>query len=99
MSNPPTNCARAGIKRIADVAINAHRSPPALPPWIVNRLAHVDLNRIDLNHGPLAVYFEHLAHENTAKSRAIFVEADRIADSLNLDDTLLDGLLVGLNLK
>jgi hypothetical protein len=71
----------------------------SLPPWIANRLAHLDLNKIDLNHGPLANYFEHLAHENTAKSRAIVVKADQIADSLNPDDTLLDGLLVGLGLE
>ena len=34
---------------------------------------HLDLNRIDLNPGPVATYFEHLAHENTTKSRAILV--------------------------
>jgi hypothetical protein len=42
----------------------------------------------------VATFFEHLAHENTAKSRAILVKADQVADSLGLDDELLDGLVV-----
>jgi hypothetical protein len=42
--------------------------------------------------GPIATYFEHLAHENTVKSRAILVKADPWADSLALDDEVLDGL-------
>jgi hypothetical protein len=66
---------------------------PAIPTWIVNRLAHVDLN-----HGPVARYFEHLAEENALKSRAILIKADQLADALGLDDELLDGLLAGLNL-
>jgi hypothetical protein len=53
---------------------------------------------LDLNHGPIAKCFQHLAHENAAKSRAILVEADQLADTLGDDDTLLDSLLVGLNL-
>jgi hypothetical protein len=53
---------------------------------------------IDLNQGPVATFFELLAHENSAKSRAILVEADLIADAL-LDDDVLDGLLVGLGLE
>jgi hypothetical protein len=55
---------------------------------IVNRLAH-----LDVIHGPIVKYFQHLAHENTAKSKAILVKADRVAEALNLDDELLDGLL------
>jgi hypothetical protein len=43
--------------------------------------------------------FELPAHENTAKSRAILLKADQIADALGLDDELLDGLLVGLTLQ
>lgn len=66
-------------------------SPPPIPPWILNRLAY-----LDLNSGPIASYFEHLAEEDTAKSRATLVKADQIADSLNLDDELLDELLAGL---
>jgi hypothetical protein len=64
------------------------------PPWIVNRLAH-----LDLKHGLVAKLLEHLAHENTAKSRTILVKADQVADALNLDDELLDGLLVRLKLE
>ena len=60
---------------------------------MVNRLSH-----LDSNSGPVAQYFERLAHENTAKSRAILVTAERTAHALNLDDTLLDSLLVNLGL-
>jgi hypothetical protein len=59
------------------------------------RLSHLDLNRTDLNSGPIAKYLEHLAHENTAKSRAILVKADQVGDELGLDDELLDGVLSG----
>jgi hypothetical protein len=54
---------------------------------------------MDLNSGPIATYFQHLAHEDTAKSRAILVEADRVADEMGLDDELLDELVVGLGLE
>jgi hypothetical protein len=67
------------------------QSPPAIPSWIVNRLSHVDLNS-----GPVAKYLEHLADEGTAKAKAILVKADQVADALDLDDELLDGLLVRL---
>jgi hypothetical protein len=68
------------------------QTPPPIPPWITNRLAN-----LDLNNGPLANYFQHLAQEDTAESQVILVKADQVADNLNLDDELLDGLLVGLN--
>jgi hypothetical protein len=67
--------------------------PPTIPAWIANRLAHYDLN-----HGPIARYLEHLALEDTAKSRATLVKSAEIADSLSVDDTLLDSLLVKLRL-
>jgi hypothetical protein len=71
-----------------------HRSSPPIPPRIVNRLRHADLN-----HGLVTAYLQHLAHENTAKSRAILVKADQIADTMGLDDELLDELVVGLGLE
>jgi hypothetical protein len=67
-------------------------APPAIPPWLTNRLANRDLNSIDLNSGPLADYFEHLAHENAVKSREILVEANQPSDALGLDDELIDGV-------
>ena len=76
------------------VSSSQNPAPSTIPPWIVNRLVH-----LDLNGGPIGSYFEHLAGQDTAKSRAILVKADQIADSLNLDDTLLDGLLVKLGLE
>jgi hypothetical protein len=66
---------------------------------MVNRVANLDLNRIVLNHGPLATDFEHLARRNTAKSRAMLVEAGRVAEARGLDDTLLGRLVVGLGLE
>jgi hypothetical protein len=70
------------------------RSLPAIPVAIVHRLG-----QLDLNHGSLAKYFEHLAHENTAKAKAIMVEADALTAALHLDDALLNSLLVGLRLE
>jgi hypothetical protein len=54
--------------------------------WIFNRLSH-----LNLNHNPLANYFQHLAHSDTPKAKAILVEADQVADALGLDDEGLDG--------
>ncbi|MBI3837198.1 MAG: hypothetical protein HY288_04595, partial [Planctomycetia bacterium] len=71
-------------------------STSTMPAWIVNRLAHLDLNSIDLNRGPVAKYLLHLAHEGTPKAKPILVKADEVADALNVDDTLLDSLLAGL---
>jgi hypothetical protein len=81
---------------VASALVSSNRSPapPPIPPWIANRLANPDLN-----HGPLATYFEHLGHENTAKSRTILVEADRVEDAMGLDYELIDGLLAGLKLE
>jgi hypothetical protein len=45
------------------------------------------------------VHFEYLAKEDTAKSRAIVVEGDQVADMMGLDEDVLDGLLVGLGLE
>jgi hypothetical protein len=86
----------SGASALVSSASSPSPAPPTISPWILNRLAHLDLNRIDLNHGPLAKFFEHLAHENTARSRAILVKADRVADALGLDEELLDGLLFKL---
>ena len=72
---------------------------PTIPAWISNLRAHLDLNSVDLNHGPIAKYFEHLAHETAARARAILVEADQVADALGFDDGLLDTLLAGLGLS
>jgi hypothetical protein len=64
-------------------------APPIIPPWIVNRLTH-----LNLNSGPIAKYFEHLANENTTRSRAILVKADQFADAMDLEDELIDGLVL-----
>ncbi|MBI3837817.1 MAG: glycoside hydrolase family 25 protein [Planctomycetia bacterium] len=87
-----------GDAGVASALASTSTSPtvPVIPAWIVNRLEHLDLNRVDLNHGPIAKYFEHLGHEGTPKTKAILVKADKVADALNLDDTLLDSLLAGL---
>jgi hypothetical protein len=83
---------------VASALASTLSSPsPSLPPtsaWIVDRLSHVDLDS-----GPVAKYLEHLTEEDTARSRAILVKADQVADALNLDDTLLDSLLVKLGLE
>jgi hypothetical protein len=48
---------------------------------------------------PVATFFEHLAHENTAKSRARLVEAERVADVLGLDHEVIDAPLIDLGLE
>ena len=53
---------------------------------------------MDLNHGPITEYFEHRAHENTAKAESILSEADQIGEELGLDDQLIDELVVGFQL-
>lgn len=88
----------SGHVGVASALASASAGPtaalPAIPPGIVNPPSH-----LDLNHGPIAKYFEHLAHEGTAKAKGIIVEAKQLTDELGLDDELLDSLLVGLRLK
>ena len=43
--------------------------------WIANRLSH-----LDLNHRPIAQYFEYLAHEGTAKATRLAICGSRWAD-------------------
>ncbi|MBI3837061.1 MAG: hypothetical protein HY288_03900 [Planctomycetia bacterium] len=79
---------------LASAATNP--TTPTIPPWIVKLLAHRGVNRIDLKSNPIVKYFEQLAREDTLKSGVILVKADQVADSLNLDDPLLDSLLAKL---
>ena len=65
---------------------------PKLPGWISSRLA-----KVDLNSGPIAALFTRLAEADTPRSHAILTAADRIADALGLDDSLLDSLLDDLD--
>ena len=67
---------------------------PKLPPWI-----RVRFGRLALNHGPVANFFQHPAHSDTPKAKAILVIVDQVADALELDDELLGGLMVGLELE
>jgi hypothetical protein len=67
---------------------------PAIPSWIASRLG-----QLDLNHGSVAKYLTHLAHDATANAKTILSEVDQIADALNLDDELLDSLLVKMGLE
>jgi hypothetical protein len=54
---------------------------------------------VDLNSSPTARYFEHLADQNAPAARKILVADDKVADSLGLDDSLLDSLLADLGLN
>jgi glucose/arabinose dehydrogenase len=89
----PTGGGDSGVASALVSSTSPSESLPPVPIWIVNRLS-----RLDLNHGPIANYFEHLAHEGTPKAKAILVKAGQVADALSLDVELLDELLVGLNL-
>jgi hypothetical protein len=81
---------------VASALASTSTSPtiPSAPVWIANRLSH-----LDLNHGPIANYLQHLAQDNTAKSRATLVKANQVADALHLDHTLLDSLVLKLGLE
>ncbi|MBI3838435.1 MAG: hypothetical protein HY288_10945, partial [Planctomycetia bacterium] len=88
----------AGVASGLAGTLTSTTAPPTIPVRIVNRLARLELNRIDLNSGLVAKYFEQLADEGTPKARAILVVADRVVDALLLEDGLLDSLVVGLKL-
>ena len=68
-------------------------SLPSIPPGLLGRLGDLHL---DLNTGPIAKFFEKLAHEGTDEAKKILKIADQVADFLHLDDTLLDSLLARL---
>jgi hypothetical protein len=74
---------------LASMSSISSGTPTAIPTWIANRLT-----RADLNNGPLAKYFEHLAHEGTQQAKSVLVEAEQVAEELGLDDELLDELVV-----
>jgi len=65
-------------------------SLPSIPPALLSRLGNLNL---DLNSGPIAKYFEKLAHEATDGAKKILKIADDVADFLHLDHSLLDSLL------
>ncbi len=68
-------------------------APVSLPRWISSRLDSVDLN----SRAP-ARLFQHLHDANTPRSRPLLEKFDAAADTLGLDDELLDALLAGLGL-
>ena len=68
--------------------------PPLRLDWLASRLENVNLNS-----GVAATIFEALAVADTKLTRSILVEADKVADQLGLDDTLLDSILVDLGLE
>jgi hypothetical protein len=60
--------------------------------WVTGRLASMG----DLNSGSAASYFQSLASSGTSEAVATLEAADAEADSLGLDDELLDELLADL---
>ncbi len=70
------------------LAIHATPSLPNVPGWIASRLASVDLNS-----GPIATVFTHLAAADTPRTRQLLQAVDQLADDLGLDDSLLDSLI------
>jgi hypothetical protein len=63
----------------------------SVPKWISNRI-----DSIDLNSGAPARLFQYLHDTNSPRSRALLQKFDAVADSLGLDDELLDELLADL---
>ncbi len=69
-----------------------------LPPLRLDWMAS-EFKKVDLNSGAAATIFEALAAADAKLTRSILVEADKIADELGLDDTLLDSIMVELGLE
>ena len=67
-------------------------SAPKVPGWITSRLASVDLNS-----GRIAQLFTKLAEVNTPGTRSLLLAANEVTDALDLDDSLLESLIDGLN--
>jgi hypothetical protein len=61
--------------------------------FLSKNVGAIAIGHLQKRMDPIATFFERVAHENTTKSRAILVQADPVTDALNLDHTLLDGLL------
>jgi hypothetical protein len=74
------------------LAIKATPSLPAVPGWISHRLQSVDLNS-----GPAAKLFTALAEANTPTTRSLLLAANEVTNALDLDDSLLESLIAGLN--
>ena len=83
-----------GTLRGRGVPAAAKAGPAGLPNlpggWIAARLSHVDLN-----HGPAAKFFTHLAEANTPRANAVLAKIHHITDELGLDDSLLESLIAG----
>jgi len=63
-------------------------SNPTVPAWIATRLASVDLNG-----GVVAKVFNYLDHVHSTGALKILEAVDKVADTLGLDDDLLDSIL------
>ena len=73
-------------------SIRPKASAPKVPGWITSRLASVDLNS-----GRIAQLFTKLAEVNTPGTRSLLLAANEVTDALDLDDSLLESLIDGLN--
>jgi len=68
-------------------------SLPSIPGIPSSLLAKLDLGNLNLNTGPIAKYFEHLANEATDSAKQILDQVDDFADLFHIDDSLLTSLL------
>src|SRR4029079_16754653 len=84
------NPALPSAATILGLALPGNVSLPSMPPALVNRLGNLNL---DLNTGPVAKYFEKLAHEATDEAKRILKIAEDVANVLHIDHSLLDSLL------
>ena len=71
----------------------AVHSTGGVPAWIFNRL-----DQVDLNSGPVARLFNHLAEKNTPRAQKVLLAADAVADELGLDHDLLEDIIADLGL-
>jgi hypothetical protein len=86
---PPGDAGSGMASALATAATNP--STPSVTAWIAERIS-----QLDLNYDPIASDLVSLALANTPEAKLILVTPDQVADSLGLDDELLDSLLVEL---
>ncbi|HEV3137899.1 MAG TPA: hypothetical protein VGZ26_08335, partial [Pirellulales bacterium] len=77
-----TSSGNGGVaSALATSASSPSQPVPPIPAWIDNRPSH-----LELNHGLVAKYFEHLEYERTVKAEAVLITADLAADAHELDN-------------
>ena len=99
-ATPTTSSGDSGIASALTALATTNVSSGQIPSWIASRLSNINLNT-----GVAATLIDDLAKAAEGQgleaklARTILVDADKVADVLNLDDALLDSVLDDLGLQ